>query len=119
MPMPAEGEASWPRPAGFAPSDPLLEVLQRSVLNPEQVQPSPLPAAPAPPVGALAVGQTGSPRAILSVAQPGLTAISYASLAAIGFPLAGIDPQLLHLTRAGTEIAHAMGREWGFGFRTG
>ena len=53
----------------------------------------------------MAPRQTGSPRAILSVAQPGLTAISYASLAAIGFPVVGIDPQLLHLTRGGTEIA--------------
>ena len=112
----SEGEASWQRPAGFAPSDPLLEVLKRSVINPEQVQPSPLSSAPAPPVAAMTPRQTGSPRAILSVAQPGLTAISYASLAAIGFPLAGIDPQLFHLTRAGTEIAHAMGREWEFGF---
>ena len=105
MPMPLKSEASWQRPSGFAPSDPLLEVLKRSVINPEQVQPSPLPSTPALPVAAMAPRQTGSPRAILSVAQPGLTAISYASLAAIGFPLAGIDPQLLHLTRAGTEIA--------------
>ena len=93
------------KPARSAPSDPLLEVLKRSVINPEQVQPSPLPSAPVLPVAALAPRQTGSPRAIVSVAQPGLTAISYASLAAIGFPLAGIDPQSLHLTRAGSEIA--------------
>ena len=53
----------------------------------------------------MASRQTGSPRAIVSVAQPGLTAISYASLAAIGFPLAGIDPLFFHLTRAGSEIA--------------
>ena len=96
--------AGFGSPAGVAPSDPLLEVLKRSVINPEQVQPSPLPA-PALPAAAMAPRQTGSPRAIVSVAQPGLTAISYASLAAIGFPLAGIDPQSLHLTRAGSEIA--------------
>ena len=86
---------------GATPADPLLEVLKYSVINPEQVQPT----APARPVTAPVPRQTPSPRAILSVAQPGLTAISYASLAAIGFPLAGIDPQLLRLTRAGTEIA--------------
>ena len=32
----SEGEASWQRPSGFVPSDPLLEVLKRSVINPEQ-----------------------------------------------------------------------------------
>ncbi|MFZ1265605.1 MAG: C25 family cysteine peptidase [Anaerolineae bacterium] len=94
------GETSWPHPPGPAPVDPLLTVLKRLVINPEQVQPSPLPSAPA-----LTPRQTGSPRATLTVAQPGLVAISYASLAAIGFPLAGLDPQFLHLTRAGTEIA--------------
>ncbi|MCX6027855.1 MAG: C25 family cysteine peptidase [Chloroflexi bacterium] len=89
------------KPGRSALSDPLLEVLKRSVLNPEQVQSS----APARPVGAMAPRRTGPPRAIVSVAQPGLTAISYASLAAIGFPLAGVDPQFLHLTRGGSEIA--------------
>ena len=89
------------KPGRSAPADPLLEVLKRSVINPEQVQPS----APALPAAAMAPRQTGSPRAIVSVAQPGLTAISYASLAAIDFPLAGIDPLSLRLTRAGSEIA--------------
>jgi hypothetical protein len=82
-------------------ADPLLEVLKRAVLNPAQVQ----PAAPARPVAAAAPRQTGPPRAIISVAQPGLTAISYASLTAIGFPLAGVDPRSLRLTRGGSEIA--------------
>ena len=98
---PSEGEAS----AGAAPADPLLEVLKRSVINPAQVQAAAWPSAPAQTTAALAPRQKGPPRAILSVAQPGLTAISYAGLAAIGFPLAGIDPRVLHLTRAGTEIA--------------
>ncbi len=101
----AEGEASWQRPSGLAPLDPLLEVLKSSVINPEQVQPSPLSSASALPVAAMTSRQTGSPPAILDVAQPGLTAISYESLTAIGFSLVGIDPQLLHLTRAGSEIA--------------
>ena len=91
--------------AGAAPADPLLEVLKHSVINPEQVQPFPLPSAPVLLAAAMAPRQTGSPRAIVSVAQPGLTAISHASLAAIGFPLIGIGPQLFHLTRAGSEIA--------------
>ena len=82
--------------------DPLLAGLSRTVLNPEQVQPAPLPFVPALP---LTAEKSGPPRAILSVVQPGLTAISYADLAAIGFPLAGVDPQFLNLSRAGREIA--------------
>ncbi len=82
--------------------DPLLAVLKRLVLNPAQVQPASLPFVPAPHRTA---GQTGLPRAILSVAQPGLTAISYTDLAAIGFPLAGVAPRSLRLSRAGREIA--------------
>ena len=101
----AEGGPQLRRPPGVAPPDPLLEVLKRAVVNPEQVRSSPLPAAPTHSAPALGPQQTGAPRAILAVSQPGLTAISYASLAATGFPLAGIDPRLFHLTRAGTEIA--------------
>ena len=88
-----------PDPSASAPADPLLAVLKRSVINPEQVKPAPLPlVTPARP-------QTLSPRALVAVAQPGLTELTYASLAAIGFPLAGVDPQRLRLTRAGVEIA--------------
>ncbi len=105
----SENEASGERPSDAPPSDPLLEVVKRAVINPEQVQPSSLPSflpsISAPPVDATAQLQTGSPRAILSVSQQGLTAISHGDLAAIGFPLAGVDPQLIHLTRAGAEIA--------------
>jgi hypothetical protein len=71
------------------------------VINPEQVK----PAAPVQPVTAGAPRQTGAPRVIVSVAQPGLTAISYAGLAAIGFSLAGVDPLSLRPTHAGSEIA--------------
>ena len=75
----------FPKPGRSALADPLLEVLKRAVINPEQVQPA-LPSAPALPVAAMAPRRTGPPAAIVSVAQPGLTAISYASLAANRFP---------------------------------
>ncbi len=88
------------KPGRSAVADPLLDVLQRSVLNPQHL----LSAAPVLPVDA-APRQSASPQAILSVAQPGLTAISYAALSATAFPLAGVDPQLLQLTRAGRAIA--------------
>lgn len=101
----SRSERSWPGSSGMAPSDPLLEVLRRSVINPEQARPSLLPVATALPSDASASRQSGSSRAILTVAQPGLTTLTYASLAAIGFPLTGMAPKLLHLTRGGTEIA--------------
>lgn len=91
----------FPKPGRSVFADPLLDVLQRAVLNPQQVQPTSL-ALPAAVVTSL---PSESPQAILSVAQPGLTAISYAALTEIGFPLAGVDPQRLHLTQAGREIA--------------
>lgn len=80
-------------------TDPLLDVLRRSVINPAQVNPAP------PPSVAMTRPQIASPRALVSVSQSGLTELTYASLAAIGFPLAGVDPQRLRLTRAGAEIA--------------
>ena len=98
-------EASVQQPGASAPIDPLLSVLKRSVVNPDQVQPSPLPFTTALPVAAASVRQTVAPRVIVAVEQPGLTAISYASLAAVGFPLEGTNPQMLQLTRAGAEIA--------------
>jgi len=101
----SEGEALWPPFSGFAPADPLLEVLKHSVINPEQLQPSPLPSVHAVPAAAMASQKTGSSRILVSVAQPGLTAISYASLFTLGSPFTGTDPQLFHLTRAGIEIA--------------
>jgi hypothetical protein len=91
----------FPKPGRSTATDPILNVLQHAVLNPEQVQ----PAAPGPSVDAASLEQGGSPRALLSVEQPGLTAISHASLTAIGFPLAGVDPQFLRLVRAGNEVA--------------
>ena len=91
----------FPKPGNSALADPLLEILKRSVLNPQHL----LPVSAGPGVAVLTSRQNESPQAILSVAQPGLTAISHAALTAIGFPLADVDPQLLQLTRAGRAIA--------------
>jgi len=91
----------FPKPGRSTATDPILNVLQHAVINPELVQ----PATPAPSVDAASLGQNDLSRAWLSVAQPGLTAISHASLTAIGFPLVGVDPQFLRLSRAGNEIA--------------
>ena len=89
------------KPGRSALAEPLLDVLKRSVLNPQHL----LPVTAGLPVAAVTSLPSESPQAILSVAQAGLTAISYADLSAIGFPLAGVDPQLLHLTHAGSDIA--------------
>jgi hypothetical protein len=86
-----------------APPDPPLAVLKRLVINPEQVHSAPAPL----PSLTLARPQTASPRALVSVAQSGLTELTYAGLTAIGFPLAGVDPP--HPSR-GRDRA-AMGRE--------
>lgn len=95
----AGGATAAPIASESAPADPLLAVLKRSVINPEQVRPAPLPAV------AMSRPQTAPPRALVFVSQPGLTELTYDSLAAIGFPLAGVDPHQLRLTRAGAEIA--------------
>ena len=44
-------------------------------------------------------------RYAIEVTTPGLTAITYDALSAIGFPVGSADPRNLHLTRAGVEIA--------------
>lgn len=52
---------------------------------------------------AQAADSAAPPRAVIEVAQAGLTVITYAALAAAGFPLTE-DPAALRLTRAGGEI---------------
>ena len=96
-------EAVGLRRSPSAAADPLLDTLKRSVLNPDDIQPAFLPSVASPVMAAST--QVAVPRALLSVTQPGLTAIPYASLAAIQFSPATVNPQMLRLTRAGTEIA--------------
>ncbi|MBN1666619.1 MAG: hypothetical protein JW862_06010 [Anaerolineales bacterium] len=81
-----------------ASTDPLLTVLRSVVINPEQVR----PVMPTIPI--LSPNEVGSAW-IIEVASPGLTAITYAALTEMGFPVASTDPHTLHLARAGTEIA--------------
>ncbi len=97
-------EAGLPLAASL---DPLLVVLRLAVINPEQVRPSPftvqgpsaLPQSIVPDLDG-----TGSAW-VIEVTTPGLTAITYEALAEIGFPIAGADPNNLHLARADTDIA--------------
>ncbi len=85
--------------------DPLLAAVQSTVVNPDQVQPrSPIPtrSIQSPirnPTGA------GSALTAIEVSAPGLTAISYEALNAIGFPVDSTDPHFLHLMHAGNEVA--------------
>jgi len=83
-------------------SDPLLESVRSSVINPDQVQ----------PVSSYAIRDTQFPTSNLQppttaieVASPGLTALTYEALAAAGFPVGSAAPQYVHLTRSGSEIA--------------
>ena len=79
-------------------ADPMLTVLRSVVINPEQVRPIPSTTQELNPTE---VGAAW----IVEVNLPGLTAITYAALAEIGFPVASTNPHALHLARAGTEIA--------------
>ena len=79
--------------------DPYLQTLRNTVANPEQVGAAVRPAAQivggGPAAGSLAV----------EVDQPGLTQLTYAALAAAGFPVDSVNPSQLKLTRSGTEVA--------------
>jgi len=79
-------------------TDPMLTVLRSMVINPEQVRPV------RPIIPTSNPNEVGSAW-IIEVASPGLTAITYAALTEMGFPVASTDPHALHLSRAGTEIA--------------
>jgi len=82
-------------------AQPVLADLAGLVINPEDI------AAAAPAAGlkpaALSAVQAG--QAAIEVASEGLYRVTYAELAAIGFPVASVNPHNLHLTWAGTEIA--------------
>ena len=87
--------------------DPVLAPLLSAVINPEQLQLSTVTsqsqtvAFASTPHNSNVVGSMWA----IKVITPGLTAISYEALAAMGFPVVSADPHALHLARAGIEIA--------------
>jgi Peptidase family C25/Propeptide_C25 len=96
------------QPAGqdLVASDPLLAVLGRQVVNPAQMQPT-YPDSISLPSGQEApAGQ--ETRVAIEVSQVGITAITYEALKASGFPVDSVNPQNLHLARAGQAVSY----EW-------
>ncbi len=81
-------------------SDPLRARLRSLVANPAAAWIAPTPT------GGRAPHALTAPTLIAEVTQPGLTALTYASLAALNPALVAADPRQLHLRRAGVEIAY-------------
>lgn len=81
--------------------DPLIAAVRSAVANPDgvQVADAPRPSSILNPSGSI------STTALIEVESPGLTAITYESLNAAGFALAGVDPAWLRLQRSGLEVA--------------
>ena len=83
-------------------SDQLLSVIQPAVINPQHFQPGPAPISTSTEYRAV-LNETGQ-AVVIEVEQPGLTAITYQDLAEVGFPVAGVNPLQLRLSRAGVQI---------------
>jgi hypothetical protein len=83
-------------------SDPLLAAVRSAVVNPDHVQP--LPSSAIRNQRSERQGP-GSTLAAIEVNTPGLTAITYEALAAMGFSFVGTDPRTLYLTRGASLVA--------------
>ncbi|MCC7362610.1 MAG: hypothetical protein IT317_24225 [Anaerolineales bacterium] len=99
----ARVRVSYNAPAAAAATgdalDPFLRALQRTVSNPEQI------SAPPERAAQLAGGGPGAGSLAVEVDQPGITQLTYAALAAAGFPVNSVNPSQLKLTRDGAEVA--------------
>jgi hypothetical protein len=82
-----------------ASSDPYLNQLLSEVVNPAQVQTESLVSAALSSSISSRAGQ-----AVIEVAKPGLTAVSYEVLAAAGYPVGSVNPLNFHLMRNSVEI---------------
>ncbi|MCS7178303.1 MAG: C25 family cysteine peptidase [Anaerolineae bacterium] len=103
-PAPVDGKRG-DLPENQAPAnatDPLLEVVRRTVLNPQDVAPTfpmgPSPSSPRP--------QGSLREAFLEISRPGLYRVAYAQLAPLG--LTTSDPHNLRLFQGPAEVAY----EW-------
>ncbi|MGH2592650.1 MAG: C25 family cysteine peptidase [Anaerolineae bacterium] len=86
--------------------DPLLASLRSAVINPADVNPGPQSAISDTRYATRNTQHaTSRPPYAVEIASPGPTALTYEALAAAGFPVGSADPQYVHLTRSGSEIA--------------
>ena len=93
---------SW-QVANTAVSDTLLKTVQSMVVNPQQVggfQSKPAPSF----LSRTQIETTSSPTVAIAVSEVGITAVTYAKLAAAGFPVGSVIPQNLHLKHDGVEV---------------
>ncbi len=85
--------------AAIVAGDDFADLLATRVANPDVLQ-----TVAAAPATALDRPQATANTAMIEVDGPGLTAVTVDALVAAGFPTAGVNPALLKLTRAGSEI---------------
>lgn len=83
----------------LAALDPLLDLIRRQVLNPQDAIPVPSPTAPK----MLQSAGGGAPTAFIEVKTPGLYGVTYDDVAALGF--SGVNPQNLRLFQGSQEVA--------------
>ncbi|KAA3662142.1 MAG: hypothetical protein DWQ04_14320 [Chloroflexi bacterium] len=89
--------------ANTAVSDTLLKTVQSMVVNPQQV--SGFQSKPAASLlSRIQTETTSSPTVAIEVSEVGITAVTYADLAATGFPVGSANPQNLHLKHDGVEV---------------
>ncbi|MGB3906031.1 MAG: C25 family cysteine peptidase, partial [Anaerolineae bacterium] len=86
--------------------DPLLAAVNSAVINPEYVEVASTGYRSNSPY--VSPHLAGTPPVAIEVSQTGLTEISYQDLQSIDFPVDSVNPQRLHLKRAGEAIAY----EW-------
>ncbi len=89
--------------ANTAVSDTLLKTVQSMVVNPQQVGGFQSKSA-APFLSRAQTETTSLPTLAIEVSEVGITAVTYADLAAAGFPVGSANPQNLHLKHDGVEV---------------
>jgi hypothetical protein len=87
-------------------ADPILTTLKSAVINPEHLQ-NGIPQLTAHSANTNTLLAT-TPIAAIEVSENGITEVSYEDLVGIGFPFTSTNPQRIHLTRDGGDIAY----EW-------
>ncbi len=90
------------RLGGLNQHDPIQSLLAGTVANPAQL--AAMRALSATPADAQTALPNRAGQAVIEVASPGLTQVTYAALQSAGFALNNVDPHNLHLEWAGGEI---------------
>ena len=84
-----------------ASPDSITDMIGTTVINPQHVQKEGTSAR----IGSVQSIDANPETAVIAVNQVGITAVTYADLAGINFPVDSVDPHKLHLTRGDEEIA--------------